>query len=396
MTNLFKPRFSWVTILVVATLVMAISSGVTIAIIFSFVSPRTINQPSSTPPTVTPIRDDNVAALGRLEPQGEVVNLSAPAFIEGARVEQLLVKLGDEVKKGQIIAILDSRDRLQAALEKAQSQVKVAQTRLEQVKIGAKEGTIQAQQATIERTEAELKGQMTAQQATIQRIKAELNHAKVECGRYQKLYQDGATSASERDNQCTKEAVFQEQLQEVEATRNRTIETLLKQLTEAKATLEEIAEVRPSDVAVAQAELAEATVGVQQAKANLNLAYVRSPNDGQILKIHTFPGEMVAEEGIVALGKTQNMYAIAEVYETEINQVQVGQSAIITSKGFSGQLQGTVEEIGLQIGKKDVLSTDPAADVDARVVEVKIRLDSVSSQKVKGLTNLQVNVVISH
>jgi len=48
----------------------------------------------------------------------------------------------------------------------------------------------------------------------------------------------------------------------------------------------------------------------------------------------------------------------------------------------------------LEIGKKDVLGTDPVADVDSRVVEVKIRLDSTDSKLVAGLTNLAVKFVI--
>lgn len=44
------------------------------------------------------------------------------------------------------------------------------------------------------------------------------------------------------------------------------------------------------------------------------------------------------------------------------------------------------------IFKNDVLSVDPAADGDARVVEVKIRLND--SAAVSGLTNLQVDVQI--
>ena len=39
-------------------------------------------------PGAAPV-EENVAALGRLEPQGEVIYLSAPAAIEGARVEKL-------------------------------------------------------------------------------------------------------------------------------------------------------------------------------------------------------------------------------------------------------------------------------------------------------------------
>jgi hypothetical protein len=48
----------------------------------------------------------------------------------------------------------------------------------------------------------------------------------------------------------------------------------------------------------------------------------------------------------------------------------------------------------LQVRKKDVLNTDPVADIDSRVVEVKIRLDDSATQKVAGLTNSQVKVAI--
>jgi HlyD family secretion protein len=51
-----------------------------------------------------------------------------------------------------------------------------------------------------------------------------------------------------------------------------------------------------------------------------------------------------------------------------------------------------VERIGLEVGKKDVLSTDPVADADARVVEVEIRLRD--SEPAAALTNLRVEVVL--
>lgn len=335
-----------------------------------------------------------VAALGWLEPKGEVIHVSVPTLSEAVRVEQLLVKLGDRLKTGQIIAILYNRDRLQSALDVAQTQVQVAQARLKQAQSGAKVGKIEAQRATIDRLQAELQGQINAQTATIERIKAELHNATTECNRYQHLYQNGAISASQRDNICLQEDTFREQLAEAKATRERTVTTLHQQLTEAKATLEEIAEIRPVDVAVIQGELKTAKASVKQAEANLALAYVRSPQDGQILKLHALAGEIVGEKGIVELGKTDQMYAVAEVYETDIDKVHPRQRATIRGAGFRGELSGTVDEVGLQIGKKDVLGTDPAADVDSRVVEVKIRLDSNASKQVSGLTNLQVTVVI--
>ena len=67
-----------------------------------------------------------VTALGRIEPKGKVIKLSATTSTDGSRVEKLLIKEGDRIKAGQAIAILDSRDRLEAALKEAQEQVKVA------------------------------------------------------------------------------------------------------------------------------------------------------------------------------------------------------------------------------------------------------------------------------
>ena len=90
------------------------------------------------------------------------------------------------------------------------------------------------------------------------------------------------------------------------------------------------------------------------------------------------------------------MLAIAEVYESDIRKVSLGQQAEITSEndGFQGKLTGSVSQIGYQIGKKDVLDTDPASDVDARVVEVKIKLDPESSKKVSSLSNAKIFVEI--
>ena len=46
-----------------------------------------------------------VTALGRLEPRGEVIKVSASGAAEGNLIDRLLVKEGDMVKTGQTIAI---------------------------------------------------------------------------------------------------------------------------------------------------------------------------------------------------------------------------------------------------------------------------------------------------
>lgn len=418
-----KQWWRWLFLL----LIIGLGSSVAIALYTMRIYPQ---QPSISPTSTESPKNRSVSAIGYLEPAGEVIELSASTSIEGVRIEQLLVKQGDEVKEGQIVAILDNRDRLEAALKQAKAQVKVAQARLEQVKAGAKSGDIQAEEARLQRTSAELNGQITsqraaisslqaefqgektAQEAGIARVVAELHHAKSDCQRYQQLHQDGAVSVQERDRLCLIQETtekqlmearahlrrivdsWQERIREAEANLNRTVVTLQRQMQEEQARRESVQEVRSVDVQVAQAELESAQTAVEKARADLDLAYVRAPKQGRILKIHARPGEVVGQRGIFALGQTEQMYVKAEVYETDIRQVRPGQKATIHSNGIVGDLQGIVEDVGLQIGRQTIIDTNPAADVDSRVVEVLIRLSPEDSKTVAGLTNLQVNVVI--
>lgn len=337
-----------------------------------------------------------ITALGRIEPQGEVIFLSPSPTLEGARLDKLLIKEGDKVKSGQLVAILDSHERLLATLKEANAQVKVSQERLSQVLSGEKLGKINAQKATLNRIKAQLYGEINAQKATLARFESEFRNAKAEYERYKALYQEGAISTSIFDDKRLKIETVGEQVKEEKTILNRIITTGQKQLQEAKATLQEISEVRPVDVAVAKAELESAIASSKKAKTNLELAYVRSPVDGYILKIHTRRGEFVQDHRIASLGQIEQMYVVAEIQETDISKIRLKQPANIISEygGFSGELKGTVEEIGKQINKKDIIDMGSSAKVDVRVIEVKIKLNPEDSKRVKFLTNLTVRVSI--
>ncbi|MEL6223444.1 MAG: ABC exporter membrane fusion protein [Cyanobacteria bacterium J06627_8] len=337
---------------------------------------------------------NTVTALGRLEPNGELVNLTAPTSIQESRIDQLLIQEGDRIEVGQVIAILDNRDRLEAALLQAEEQVSIARANLAQVNAGAKTGELQAQQAEITRLEADQVGTINTQQATIARLDAEVRNARIEAERYESLYDEGAISASERDTKRLTFETSQRQLQEAEAALERIQSTTQEQILQARATLDQLAEVRPVDVAVAEAEVQSAIAAVAEAKADLDQAYVRSPRAGQIIKIHTRPGENIADEGIATLGQTQEMMAIAEIYQSDVAQIEIGQPAEITSSAIPGTLTGTVERIGLQVEQQEVVDEDPATNIDARVVEVHIRLDPDANTQVAGLSNLQVMTTI--
>jgi len=135
-----------------------------------------------------------------------------------------------------------------------------------------------------------------------------------------------------------------------------------------------------------------ARASLREGEAELELDTVRSPIDGQVLEVFARQGERVGDEGILEVGRTHEMFAVAEVYETDVPRVRLGQRATVRSPALSGDLAGTVAKIHSKIGKQDVLATDPAARTDSRVVEVEIRLDD--SARAAGLTNLEVDVEI--
>jgi HlyD family secretion protein len=371
-----------------------------------------------------------VTALGRLEPETEIIKLSAPLVLDGDRVAQILVQEGERLKDGQVIAILDSRDRLQNAVLQAEKQVRVSQAKLDQIKAGAKSGQIQAQEASVERIKAQSQGDKKAQQETIARIEAqwqgdriaqeatinkltaELNNAAAEFQRYQQLYNEGAISNSVIDSKRLNVETAKQQLGEAKAVLNRINSTAIKQLaeakvslnridttgnkqvSEAKATLNSIAEVRPVDIQVAQTEVESAIASLKHAQTELEAAYIRAPMAGQILKIHTRVGEKIAQSGIADFAQTDQMLVVAEVYQTDINKVKLGQNAIVTSQAFTGELRGKIKQIGLQVNRQNTFSNQPGENLDSRVIEVKIRLNPESSQRVGGLTNLQVQTAI--
>ncbi|MBD2079911.1 ABC exporter membrane fusion protein [Leptolyngbya sp. FACHB-17] len=365
-----------------------ITGGTSFYVVSQF-TPKPAALPVETAPTIK-----KIAALGRLEPGSEVIRISAPIALDGDRVAQLLVKQGDRVVKGQVIAILDSRDRLQNALEQAREQVRVAQAKLAQVKAGAKTGEIEAQQAAITRLQADRQGEIAVQAAEVKRWQSEVRTAQAEFDRFNKLYQQGAIAASNLDSKRLALDTAQSQLRQAQAKQNQSANSLEAQLTEARATLNRIAEVRPVDVQTVATELSSAIAAMKRAETELEQAYIRAPMAGQILKVHTRSGEKISDSGVADLAQNDQMVAVAEVYQSDIANVKVGQAATITGQAFTGKLQGTVSEIGLQVDKQNVFSNQPGENLDRRVIEVKIRLTPEASKRVSSLTNLQVQTSI--
>lgn len=342
-----------------------------------------------------------VVALGKLIPKGEVIKLSV-ANAEDSRVNQILVAEGDRVEKNQVIAILQGFENRQRDLEEAEKEVELAQARLAQVRAGdTKQAELAAQRANISRLQSQLRNETVEKQAAIASAEAQLKQAQLTYERNKTLQQQGAVSKEAFDQTGEQFEMTQASLSERKAQLSNTQQTLAEEINQEQENLALLQEVRPVDLKVAEIELERAIIAVEKVKADLEDTKVKVPISGQILRINTRVGEQVnTQQGIVELGQTGEMYAIAEVYETDIGKVGIGQSATISSEygGFEGELQGEVEHLGLQVGTKQLSegSQDPTQDENSRIVEVKIRINPEDSKKVAGLTNMKVRIEIDN
>ncbi len=385
--SLFNTLPPWAVIGVSASLVIGVGFGI---IRWTAAQPET-----ETPtPTVEAPQRLQVVALGRLEPQGELIKVGGAG---GARIDRLLVKQGDWVKANQILVYLDSYDERLAERDLAASQLRESQVQLS-AETSFQKAQIEEAQTRIRQIDQPQALEMQAQESRIRELRATLSLARQDLKRDQQLQQEGAIAQQDLDRQIT-------QVEEVEA-----------QLKTAEATLAQLKIARSSNLtnATAQLKAAEANMplsqvrtAVESARQNLKLVearlentIIRAPQEGRVLRIITQQGESIpsaptgGDEGILELGNTRQMMVVAEVYESDVDLVKVGQKVTIASRNgaFTDILTGEVAEVGWQIFKNNVLDDDPAANADARIVEVKIRIDQ--SDRVEGLTNLQVDVRI--
>ncbi len=329
-----------------------------------------------------------VTALGRIEPEGEVIDISGPS---SERIGQLLVQEGQQVKAGQPLVYLESYQERRAERDFAADQLREAQALL---KSETAYGQAQIQEARSRREQVTdpKTAEILAQRATISRTKAELASAQRDLQRFEGLQREGVVSQQTLDNQALAVASKREELNNAQATLAKLLEEKTTNIDNASAQL------RSAEANLArsqtQVKVASAISNLKLAEAKLERTIIRAPQAGQILKIFARAGEAISDsDGILQMGNTRQMYVVAEVYETDVRLVKVGQPATITSSAFAGKIQGTVERIGRKVAKNNVLETDPAANTDVRVVEVRIRLQN--AQAVGGLTNLQVDVAIA-
>ncbi len=143
------------------------------------------------------------------------------------------------------------------------------------------------------------------------------------------------------------------------------------------------------------AEIAHAQSEQKIAEAELDNTLITASITGTIVKIFTRPGERIGDNGLLQIADLSQLDVVAEVYESELPQVKVGQTGCITASGLTRSYLAHVRELGFLVRKNDLNDTDPLADRDNRIIEVRLTLEQEAVADLQHQLFRQVKVRIT-
>jgi HlyD family secretion protein len=312
-----------------------------------------------------------VSANGTVKPERSI-NLSPK---NSGILKRLLVKEGDIVKQGQILANMDDSN-LRGQVISAQGQLAQAQANLQKAQAGNRPQDIGQAQAQLDEAEANLQKAIAGNrpqdigqaQAQLQNTQAALSKAEDNFRRNQDLYNTGVISLqtlnqsrADRDAaQATVNVSKQALGLQKAGSRPEDIEqvrAVVKQRQQALALLK--AGSRKEDIDVARAQVTSARGTLQNILAQINDTVIRAPFDGVVTKKYADPGAFVTpttassdvssatSSSILSLASTNEV--VANLAETNISKISLGQKVTITADAYPGKtFEGNVKQIAAQ------------------------------------------------
>ncbi|MBI5848889.1 MAG: HlyD family secretion protein [Nitrospirae bacterium] len=289
------------------------------------------------------------AAEGKVEVlPGFEVELSSE--LEG-RIESFPLREGDNVRKGDLIAMMANSD-IKAKLRESEAELSVAGSKLKEIASGAREEEIREAAASLESA------------------KAAMEFEKASRDRHRELFAKGY--------------VHRELLDEKEKNLKVAL-AAVKKAEETKTLLEKGP--KKETLRFYEEEIGRAGAAAQYYRKLLEKTYITAPIAGKVIRKYFQEGESVTKDkALAAVADIAQLRINAEVDETDIGMVHIGDRAEVRSDTFAGEVfRGRVEEISDYAGIRKVKPNDQAKNLDMKVVQVKIRLEEKTSLK-PGMT----------
>jgi HlyD family secretion protein len=281
------------------------------------------------------------ASPGRVEGASEPVEVGAAA--DGV-IQSVLVKEGQFVERGAMLAQIACLD-VQAELQQAMADHDAAQQRLSRLLAGSRP------------EEREFAAQK------VKTAKAVLAEASKYYERIKPLAAEDAIPQVSLDKARRDFEVAQSQVEE--SLRNQRIVD---------------ASPMKEDAARAGAEVSSAAARVHMIQEKLNKYLVRAPISGTITRSFAKPGESfstIMPKPLFTISDVSLRRVRAQIDERDIAMVKIGQMVEITAEAFPGRtFKGTVAHVYPALGRKTVVTGDPAEKTDRDVLEALISLKS--------------------
>lgn len=321
-------------------------------------------QPSQGQPSVS---RTTVHALARLEPEQGLVTIMGPP---GSRIAEIPVKVGQSIKKGHVLLSLEG---YQSALE----QLKVAEAEKAKADF-LRELKVREVQLARKQYDQLQDARMKAQREVIALLEnsydvsnSELTGLKEELVGKQRI-----TSQRMLTNKAKAELVD--------------AKTRLRELEVAQANLAASREIEDRRLSATSPEYQVLSRQVDLAAALVAQTIILAPSDGVVLNILGHVGESAGSGPVLYFGDNSRMVAVAEVYQTDVVDLEVGAQAELRIQ--REDVAGAVKRIGLMVGRNRLVSLNPAQPTDRRVIEVVIALND--SKLASRYVNMEVEVAI--
>jgi HlyD family secretion protein len=281
-----------------------------------------------------------VTANGTIQPE-KSINVSPKS---SGKLKSLLVKEGQTVKEGQILAYMDESNTV-GQITQADGQLAAAQASLDLLRAGNRAQDIAQAQANVTNTQATLE------------------QSEIVYRQNQQLYKEGAIASRDLDASRT------------------TMEANRAKVTQAREALSlQQAGSRPEEIDRAEAQVVAAAGSLQSVQSQLDDTVIRAPFDGVVLRKYADPGAFVTPttssssvssataSSILALAS--NNQVVANVAEANIAQIAIGQEVTLQvdaypNKTFSGR----------------VVSISPQAIVTQNVTSFEVKAEITSKDK---------------
>jgi HlyD family secretion protein len=285
--------------------------------------------------------EEIVTAPGKLEPIGAVKDIQMPV---GGVVDEVMVKEGERVEKGQVLLRLDT----EATLDRRRSLL----------------STIQYKQQQLRLKQVELDRYLQFNDTEQRVLRQSLALEKDVLSRLETLNREGATAELQYLSQRNKVQEVQGKLEETQVDRLR-----------QKAILQQ-------GVREIQSELADLRSKLTELNVNIRYQAITAPEAGVVFELKPRSRGFVAQtsEPVMKVVPFDKLEARVEVPSREIGFVSVGRAADISIDSFPatdfGVLQGTVRRIGSDALPPDQLNNFYRFPVDIRLNSQQLKLRS--------------------